>query len=240
MRKGLLAVSALLTVTLSACAREHGEGGALAPGLTGDDPAFGPASTGQARDGGAPVAPSDAGPFVLPPLADAAAPDARAVDPRFADAVPIAGRALVDITEPEQTNHFTFDGAAGDYYELRTTRHTFSPDVAITLYDEAGTLLAQNDDGALWPGDAVDARLVVRLPRTGRYVVEVHDPSTPADFFGGGFALRYYTLSVQAVEAGTPGFRRADEGAATFVTDPESGYAYATVLGELRAGVELR
>ena len=144
---------------------------------------------------------------------------------------------LQDIVRPEQTNYFSFDAALPGFYELRVTLNEYSPDVVLSLYDEGKTLLATNDQGSLWPGDNIDARVVVKLDRTGRYYVKVYDPSTePAFFTKSSFSLRYYRLDVRKLKADSEGFTFADQGALTPVTfsiDGDSGYSYTTVLGTM-------
>jgi hypothetical protein len=147
--------------------------------------------------------------------------------------------ALQDILHSAQTNYFSFDAPTAGFYELRTSAHDFSPDVVLKLYDPRRTLIAQNDQGSLWPGDSVDARLVVRLPSAGRYTVAVADESTPADFFtNGSFRVRYYQLSVRALPEGAAGVTYEGTGPVPITqlrTDEGSGYRYVTLLGTLEA-----
>jgi hypothetical protein len=159
----------------------------------------------------------------------------------FETALPVAlgSGHLQDVVHFAQDNYFTFEASAGGYVDLRTSNSSYSPDVTLRLYDAQRALIAENDDGSLWPGDAVDARLVVRLPSAGRYFVEVSDANTPRDYFSdSSFSLLYYRLDVRAIEPGTPGFVFAEHGGqprVTFALDGESGHSYVTLLGTLEA-----
>lgn len=145
--------------------------------------------------------------------------------------------ALVDVLHADQHNYFTLDVEAGDTYAIHTAVNDYSPDVVLSVYDAERKLLARNDDGSLWPGDRVDARVVTRFARSGRYYVEVRDPSTPPEFFTqSGFSLAYYVLHVRKVTEGTPGFATPSSSAApVFETDESSGYRYVTLVGDLLA-----
>ena len=150
----------------------------------------------------------------------------------------LPARMLQDIVRSAQKNYFVFEAEAGGFYELQTGTGQFSPDVSLFFYDENHKLLAQNDQGSLWPGDSIDARLIVRTPEAGRYFVRVDDSSTAPSFFTeSSFLVRYYTLAVRALMAGSAGITYVDAGtpaAATFAFDADSTYLYTTVLGMLR------
>jgi hypothetical protein len=141
---------------------------------------------------------------------------------------------LVNERAADQVDYFVFHAEAGSFYELTTDRSVFSPDNVITLYDAERKLLAYNDDGPLWPGDRLDARLIVHAAKTGDYFLKVEDPYTPPDFFGSEFGLLYYYLKVRAVTGETPGFARVlpdGSTAPTFQHDARTGYDYVTLLG---------
>jgi hypothetical protein len=141
---------------------------------------------------------------------------------------------LVDERSADQVDYFVFHVEAGSFYELTTDRSVFSPDNEITLYDSEHKPLAYNDDGPLWPGDRIDARLVVHAARTGDYFLKVEDPYTPPEFFDSSLSLLYYYLKVRPVTAQTPGFARATADGSTepsFQHDARSGYEYVTLLG---------
>jgi hypothetical protein len=140
-----------------------------------------------------------------------------------------------------QVDYYTFDAVAPGFFVLSTNRGTFSPDNVMTLYDSERQPIAENDDGAIWPGDAIDTRLVVRLPNAGKYFVRIEDLTTPAEFFNSSFGPSlYYQLLIRAVDGSTPGFARenADDAQPTpanFIMDERSGNTYVTLLGNLSA-----
>jgi hypothetical protein len=141
---------------------------------------------------------------------------------------------LVDERSADQVDYFVFRAEAGTYYEITTDNARFTPDNVIALYDDTRELVAENDDGSVWPGDAHDARLVVRAKRSGDHYIRIEDPYTAAEFFDGDFALLYFHVRVRALEEGSDGFARvgAAQTLPSFATDPESGYRYLTVVGE--------
>lgn len=202
------------------------------------------------RDGGG-GAERDAAPPDMPDAASSSADAAITRDAGFVRPVPTnvsfetAKRLEPDTTPPlqdeisaTQVDYYVFGGSAGQFVELSTDRMTFSPDVVISLYDADHTLLAQNDEGAIWPGAPVDARLVARLPADGDYYVTVDDPYTPPEFFQASFSLLYYHLRLHAVSDGVAGFAIADGSephAATFAHDEKTGYDFITLVGELGA-----
>jgi hypothetical protein len=145
--------------------------------------------------------------------------------------------ALIDVLHEDQHNYFTLEVEAGDTYAIHTAINDYSPDVVLSIYDAQRVLVARNDVGSLWPGDRVDARVVTRFARGGRYYVEVRDTSTPPEFFSqSGFSLNYYVLHVRKVTADTPGFATPSSSAApVFETDASSGYRYLTLVGDLSA-----
>ncbi|MDB4985932.1 MAG: hypothetical protein JWN04_1110 [Myxococcaceae bacterium] len=153
-------------------------------------------------------------------------------------ALELGGSVLQDIRHSQQSNYFAFEIPSPGFYELKTSHGDFSPDVVLSLYDGARTLFAQNDDGSLWPGDAVDARLVVHLSTAGHYFVKVDDPSTPADFFrGDGLALRFYRLDLRALELTAQGVTYSHTGITPrvqFARDAQSGYGYTTLVGVMQ------
>jgi hypothetical protein len=140
----------------------------------------------------------------------------------------------------DQVDYYAFEAEAGHFYALSTNRGAFTPDNVITLYGPDRELIAENDDGSLWPGDAIDARVVVRLPRSGTYFVVVEDRTTPNEFFSEEFASLFYQLVVRSIDASTPGFAFASgtDAAANveFASDARSGNVYVTLLGQMSSG----
>ena len=170
---------------------------------------------------------------------DAAGGDAAAVPARdsFERAQRIElGEApmLVDERSADQVDYFVFRAQAGTFYEITTDDARFSPDNVVAVYDEARELVAENDDGSLWPGDDYDARLVMRAPRDGDYYVRVEDLLTEEDFFSSGFPLLYYQLRVRAISPETNGYVINAPGLVlrNFEEDRELGYRYVTALGQ--------
>ncbi|MFI5307521.1 MAG: PPC domain-containing protein [Polyangiales bacterium] len=206
------------------------------------------------RDAGSFV---DAAPRQLPDAGPSDAGSAQALDAdleqlpsndSFETARPITlgdqGGGAHTIDHAAQVNYYSFQAEAGHFYDIRTRYGSFSPDTEITLYDADHTRLAYNNNGSLWPGDDVDARLVVRAQASGTYYVEVRDLSTTPDMISpssGGLSA-FYSLIVVEIQRDTPGFGFDAEGAdgqgqeLAFSTDVASGYAYVTVVGSLSSG----
>jgi hypothetical protein len=149
--------------------------------------------------------------------------------------VPADGSSVLqDETHAEQVDYYVFEAEAGGYYEITTDRHRFSPDNLIALFDEQLELLAENDEGERWGGDAIDARLLVQAKTSGDHYVRVEDLWTPQRFFVSDFPLLYYHLSVRKLEAGSEGIAIAGaEGRVEveLATDEASGFRYATLIG---------
>lgn len=118
-------------------------------------------------------------------------------------AIDDATGALVLLESGEQVDYFQFEGIEGQWMVLSTADGPFSPDAVISLYDADGRRLAENDDGSIWPRDAFDARLVTRLPSTGRYFVTVEDRTTPAEVIT-TFPQLYYRLTIFRLTEQTP------------------------------------
>lgn len=141
---------------------------------------------------------------------------------------PIANEHGVD-----QVDYFAFHGRGGTFYALQTEFGTYHPNNVITLYDSDGRALATNDSGSIWPGDDIDARLVVRLPRDGDYYVKVEDQTTTAEVFAADFTLLYYHLTLRTITPETPGYvfydgtRVLDD----YLFDDQLAYSYLTVVG---------
>jgi Bacterial pre-peptidase C-terminal domain len=158
----------------------------------------------------------------------------------FATALPIEPDApprIANEFRADQVDFYAFQGKAGAYYELSTEYGPYHPDNVITLFDAQRQPIATNDDGSIWPGDEIDARLVVRLPSDGTYYVKVEDLVTPADHFDDAFSLLFYHLTLRSVTASTPGFAFWDGSTpvADYLIDAQSGHRYLTVLGNFDA-----
>lgn len=145
---------------------------------------------------------------------------------------PNAQALLIDETSAEQVDYYVFHATAGSYYEISTDNDTFSPDNVIALFDAEHHELARNDSGSRWPGDDIDARLVVRIPKTGEYYVRVEDLVTPPEFFASRFPLLFYHLSVREIVAGTSGYAVTTTGVVPALTrDEKLGYQFITLVG---------
>jgi hypothetical protein len=145
---------------------------------------------------------------------------------------------LIDTKSANQVDFFSFQAEAGKFYELKTDNHAFSPDNVIKLFDSERRAIAENDDGSLWPGDTIDARLLVELAKSGTYYVSVEDPYANPAFFNSSFSLLYYHLNVREITPTTKGFALAKAAGPTglsFEHDEKTGYDYVTVLGEMRS-----
>jgi hypothetical protein len=174
--------------------------------------------------------------------AGSAAPSAPTLRPQtnvdFASAqrvVPGEVPRLQDERSVDQVDYYVFSGEAGAFYEITTDRGMFMPDNAIALYDVEQRLIARNDDAGIAAGEAIDARLVVRLPRSGDYYVTVEDVWTPATFFGSALPLLFYHFGVRELTEHTAGVAIARDDTAVsvaFEEDPVTGYAHALLLCE--------
>jgi hypothetical protein len=133
-----------------------------------------------------------------------------------------------------QVDYYSFQVQAGKFYVMSTDRNVLSPNNVITLFDPDRQQIAENDDGAVWPNDAVDARLVVRLDRTGRYFAKVEDRTTAAKLFIEPYT---YQFSVREIESNTTGFALEMNdrvpNPVELGRDSDTGYSYVTLIGEL-------
>jgi hypothetical protein len=139
--------------------------------------------------------------------------------------------------DPSQADYYRFEASAGVFYVLTAAGGDFSPDNVIYLYNDDHELIAQNDDGSLWPGNEIDARLVFRAERSGTYFARVADRERPADdAFAQGVPLPFYHFSVQAAQPDTPGYAFEAESQAdnvvSFAEDAKTGYRFVTLLGD--------
>ncbi|HEX4352582.1 MAG TPA: PPC domain-containing protein [Polyangiales bacterium] len=180
---------------------------------------------------------------------DAAAPDANVNGrpPRLNVSFETAKRThagdasvLQDVLVADQTDFYVFSGKAGEFYELETDDTEFSPYLTMTLYDSDQRKIADNDGQSIWPGDTVDARLVVQLPRDGDYYVRLEDLTTPPEFFqqsSSVFSLLFYHLHIRELNDGAPASAHDGHDATTisFAHDDTSGYDYVTLVGTFNA-----
>jgi hypothetical protein len=104
---------------------------------------------------------------------------------------------------PGDEDWYRFTLAEGQDLVLHTLaqRYLFSPvDTVLEVYDDAGRLLAENDDGTLWANEcthdfaSADSWLAFRAARPGQYFVRVRDQS------GAAGARAMYRLTVQPLQ----------------------------------------
>ncbi|MDQ3032420.1 MAG: PPC domain-containing protein [Myxococcota bacterium] len=84
-----------------------------------------------------------------------------------------------EINPRSDVDFFTFEGTAGQWVAITTASDdtvTERVDTVITLYDASMTQIAENDDAQ--PRADVDSEIVIKLPATGTYYVEVQEFST--------------------------------------------------------------
>jgi hypothetical protein len=147
---------------------------------------------------------------------------------------------LQDVRSASQVDYFVFEAEAGKFYELATGRRNFGPDNVMTLFDPHRQPIAENDDGPRFPGDAIDARLVVRAAHSGKYYVRLEDTYTPPDVFSNpSYPLLYYRFWVRELGAGVEGAAHAKVGQSRqveLVRDETSGYDCAILFGEFTDG----
>jgi hypothetical protein len=146
---------------------------------------------------------------------------------------------LHPVRSAAQLDYFSFEAQAGEVYVITAVRGRFSPNNVISFYDSQREKVAENDVGWLWPGDLVDARLVVRARESGAHFVVLEDRELTDEVFAiEGIPEFFYRVTVMQVGPSTPGFvwesGDGDEPTVVaFTTDAASGVAYATVIGEL-------
>jgi hypothetical protein len=137
-------------------------------------------------------------------------PDAGPTNDSFegAEAITTDGTAVTDAIEaPEDVDFWTFEGTAGEWIAINTTANEMDDpmmvDTVITLYDSSRTQIAENDDGV--PRANTDSEIVIRLPSTGTYYVEVQEFSawnTEDDIEPEGRGAYTYSLAILELTAG--------------------------------------
>jgi hypothetical protein len=110
-------------------------------------------------------------------------PDAGPTNDSFegAETITTDGTAAMDAIEaPEDVDFFRFEGTAGQWVSINTTANPDDDpelvDTVVTLYDSTRTQIAENDDRI--PRGDTDSEIVIQLPDTGTYYVEVQEFST--------------------------------------------------------------
>lgn len=185
----------------------------------------GRADSGVARDGAADASsPADA---AADAGATGCAADGNDTPETAADAaLGVASGVVQGITCPGDVDYFAFDGFEGDFIRIYV-RPMHDPmgreiDPVLTLFDDAGAKLAENDDGREGSGPVGTHPLIItRLRATGRYVIRVDDfrhwsgTGTPI-----GDPGLLYTLYAVRVATGDP----------DAVVDAETGDGAASAL----------
>lgn len=160
---------------------------------------------------------ADTGPMTDAPMRDTPRTDAGPDDGTFEGArnVPVtpAGTAAMNVMDaieaPGDHDFWRFDGTAGDWVVIATTANEMDNpmmvDTVITLYDSTRAQIAENDDSI--PRVNTDSEIVIRLPSTGTYYVEVQEfsdwmPSMPPD--PEGSPSYTYQLAVLQLANGAP------------------------------------
>lgn len=123
-----------------------------------------------------------------------------------ADPIEIGSKGAFDMVDGrEDVDFFSFDGREGEWIEIRSSYFdpfTFS-DTRLTLFDPARAQIAYNRYVDSIQGENLLARIVTRLPATGKYFVEVGDPDGPP--YDAGLSQAYH-LKVDELTAQPDGF----------------------------------
>lgn len=147
-------------------------------------------------------------------------PDAGPTNDSFegAETITTDGTAAMDAIEaPEDVDFFRFEGTAGQWVSINTSANPDDDpelvDTVITLYDASRTQIAENDDRI--PRGDTDSEIVIQLPETGTYYIEVQEFSTwmPADPpMPEGRGAYTYSLTVTELTQGGALFIDAEPG----------------------------
>lgn len=102
-------------------------------------------------------------------------------DDTIADAIAITGSSVMGAINPaEDVDFYSFSGTAGSWTAIATTANEEDDgdgvDTVVRLFGPDMQLIAENDDGL--PRFSPDSELIVKLPTTGTYYVEVQEYST--------------------------------------------------------------
>lgn len=155
-----------------------------------------------------------------------------------ARAVEMNADAMQRVVNDAQVDYYSFEVRAGIFYTLSTDNSRYAPNNVITLFDDERAMIAENDDGSLYPGGHVDARVVFRPERSGTYYAAVEDRSSVGSESGGRFIPPlFYRLSLREITADTEGFALEDNDQSPselLLSQDELVHArYITLLGDL-------
>ena len=128
--------------------------------------------------------------------------ESQAADPLKRFPLVINGR----ISEPGETDAFWIEAAAGETLSFEAAPESPGLDPSLSLYEGSGSwfdperlnLVASNDEPLYFPGLSLDARLVHRFERGGKYRLKV------LGFSGQGGADYVYRLRISRGEAPVP------------------------------------
>lgn len=142
------------------------------------------------------------------------------------------------VVNDAQVDYYSFEAQAGSFYVLSTDRSSFPPDNVITAFDPERGMIAENDDGSLYPNDGIDARLILHPQRSGTYYVTVEDRVlVGADAEGHFIPPLFYSLSLREITADSGGYvlksAAQPPAAIEWLQDARTKNRYVTVLGEL-------
>ena len=154
------------------------------------------------------------------------------------------GKAIYQhLFDAAQADYYKWEAKAGHFYVMQTDYGPFSPDNIITVYDPDRNTIARNDEGQIFSGDHIDARVIVRATRDATYYAKVEDETTPQEAFDDMFAPPLnYSFKITEIEQDTPGFalEQADETPSTvaLLPDDQGKMSYVTLVGELSKDAE--
>jgi hypothetical protein len=123
-----------------------------------------------------------------------------------ADPIEVDSKGVFEMIDGrEDVDFFSFEGRAGEWMEIRSgsfDSFTFS-NTNLTLFDSERVQIAYNERVDSLSGEEVLARIVTRLPATGKYFVEVGDPYAPP--YSAGLS-QAYRLTVTGLVREPDGF----------------------------------
>lgn len=142
------------------------------------------------------------------------------------------------VVNEAQVDYYSFEARAGTFYVLSTNVSRFAPNNVITVFDPEQTMIAENDDGSLYPNGSIDARVIIRPEHSGTYYVTAEDRVLEAEAADGHFIPPlFYTMSLREIDPSTPGYTlEMDDQSPTslmLVEDAVAHARYITVLGDL-------
>jgi hypothetical protein len=150
-----------------------------------------------------------------------------------------AGEAAMQrVVDATQVDYYSFEARAGVFYVLSTDVSSFAPNNVISVFNSERALIAENDDGSLYPNDHIDARVIVRPEHSGTYYVTVEDRVMPEpDAATHLVPPLFYSLRLQEITRDTAGYaiETKDDSPSPLMLLPAANTKnrYITLLGEL-------